>query len=178
MKTTDKNYTPKTANAEYTGGGIYLFYGETTNNKWYSCDDDGYTTIHDADPKPYLFADEYTEEVEDWFAAHSEYLDDQESSVFIQAVLHILIEDDRKNGYNPSDWEDRLREEQDYYENAFESNVLAKVCSNDDTFTIVYDEKTERYIVFKETQGADKTMIHRCADYVSALQTITYQIDK
>lgn len=57
---------------------------------------------------------------------------------------------------------------------------LAKVCSDKGTFTVVYDEATERYIVYNKRYGADgnvhKTMVHKCADYGSALQTITYQV--
>ena len=40
----------KVANAVYTGGGIWLFYGELKNRKYFLTDDNGYTYLLDEDP--------------------------------------------------------------------------------------------------------------------------------
>lgn len=40
----------KKAEAVYTGGNIWCFYGELTDGNYFLTDDNGYTTIVDADP--------------------------------------------------------------------------------------------------------------------------------
>ena len=56
---------------------------------------------------------------------------------------------------------------------------LAKVYSNRGVFTVVYKSEDEHYIVYRTYYGADgnkhKEIVHKCADYGSALQTVAYK---
>ncbi len=64
-----KKYTIKTATAEYTGGGIYIYFGELTNGRWFRTETTwGCTHICESDTStPYAdeaeFYDDFTIDV-------------------------------------------------------------------------------------------------------------------
>ena len=43
----------KSANAVYTGGGIWVFYGELEDGNFFLTDNDGYVALVDSDPSDF-----------------------------------------------------------------------------------------------------------------------------
>jgi len=104
-ETKSRNLFPiKKVNAVYTGGNIWLFYGELTDGNYYLTDDDGYTMILDADPENF---DESL--YDDWQAKHKVTdLSESESKPFLLNLLDVLKSD--KDRYMSDEEIDGYRE--------------------------------------------------------------------
>jgi hypothetical protein len=82
----------KKAEAVYTGGGIYLFYGELENGLHFLTDDMGATLVLDAS------AENFDESLyEDWQSAHQveELTDEARRTAFVDILCDYLKEHDR-----------------------------------------------------------------------------------
>lgn len=98
-----KNYKIKNATACYTGGNIYIYYGELENDLWfYSCDDWNCVIVCDADTS--------TEDAEysDFFEEHEVECLTEESD-FCE-VLQWIIDNEPDGNYQKSEIESRLEE--------------------------------------------------------------------
>lgn len=85
----------KRAEAEYTGGNIWLFNGELGDGNFFLTDDYGSTLILNADP---ALDEDYC--YEEWQTAHKvRELEDEELMEFLTELLdHLLIYTDGRNG--------------------------------------------------------------------------------
>ena len=96
----------------YTGGGIYCFRGQLSDNEWFVADDDFFdVTIVNSDVWE---IDENGDDVcwfFDWQEEHLiKYLDDGERLDFIRDMLYWIIENEPKGNYLMSDLERDLDE--------------------------------------------------------------------
>lgn len=99
-----KKFEIKNANACYTGGGIYIYYGQLENELYFrACDDWEVISICDADTS--------TEE-----ADYQEFYEEHELANLIfkgyrdfwNAMLNKIIEDRPSGNYQPSELQRRL----------------------------------------------------------------------
>lgn len=99
-------YAINTVEAEYTGGGIWFFYGKLKNGRDYLVEDNGWTVIVDTDPR-LIDSEDLTYE---WIDEHKiQELTGQEGVKFRMAMLD-LIESDNKFGFEEWDMEHYRRE--------------------------------------------------------------------
>jgi hypothetical protein len=96
-------YTIKKANAVYTGGGIFIFWGDLEDNKYFMCDDDGGVIILDSDPTDFDVS-LYVE----WQEEHLvEYLEDNEEErlLFCDSLCDYLMKATKSERGGLSDFE-------------------------------------------------------------------------
>lgn len=106
----------KEAFAVYTGGGIWLFYGQLTNGNYFLMDDNGWTLILNADPSDF---DEST--YEDWQQEHLiKELDGKERTDFCDAVLDYIASSDQAHRGGITD------REIDFYRGYFKESKLTE----------------------------------------------------
>ena len=103
-KNSSTNHNFKSINAIYTGGNIWLFYGELNNETYFLMDDYGYVLILDSDPSD-LDESLYPE----WQEKHKiKDLYNQERKDFCLKVLNLLMKNDsccNRNGITDSEIE-------------------------------------------------------------------------
>ncbi len=98
------NYTIKTATAIYTGGGIYIYYGELENGLYFrACDDWKEISICNADTS----TDDA--EYDDFYTEHEiESLNDIKFEEFFNTMLLWIIHNNPDGNYNLGELEERM----------------------------------------------------------------------
>ena len=99
-----KNFTIKNATAEYTGGGIYVYYGELENGLYFrACDDWDFISICNSDTS----ADEA--EYNEFYEEHeTDSIDRYQFEEFFNTMLLWIIHNAPKGNYNADELENRM----------------------------------------------------------------------
>lgn len=155
----------KTANAQYTGGGIYIYYGLLTNGNYFrACDEWECIEIVDADPS--------VEDADycDWYDHHriTQLIEDEYKS-FWNLMLEWIIQNQPFGNYATNELENRLmKKPQLYYRSVYENCPMEK----QDDFILPsdfasgwYRVETSKEDILEQLKGSRKI---RCIQFMDA----------
>lgn len=131
-------YEIKNATAIYTGGNIYIYYGELTDGSWFrACDGEEFITICNADTS--------TEEADyyEFYEEHSvETLTKEEYETFWNKMLLWVIHNAPDGNYNTYELEKRM------IENTKEEGyrTIKLTCGSFEEFEIIFTNATDSAI--------------------------------